>query len=35
MKRWLAICAAPQSGSGSITYSDGSTAVITNWTLAE
>jgi hypothetical protein len=31
----LAIGAIDQSGSGSITYSDGSTATITNWTLAE
>jgi hypothetical protein len=30
----LAIGAIDQSGSGSITYSDGSTAAITNWTLA-
>jgi hypothetical protein len=31
----LAIGAIDQSGSGTVTYSDGSTAVITNWTLAE
>jgi len=31
----LATGALDHSGSGSITYSDGSTAVITNWTLAD
>jgi hypothetical protein len=31
----LAIGAIDQSGSGTITYSDGSTAVVTNWTLAD
>jgi hypothetical protein len=31
----LAIGAIDQSGSGTITYSDGSTATITNWTLSD
>jgi len=31
----LAIGAIDQSGSGNITYSDGSTAIITNWTIAD
>jgi hypothetical protein len=31
----LAIGAIDQSGSGTITYSDGSTAIVTNWTLAD
>jgi hypothetical protein len=31
----LATGALDQSGTGTITYSDGSVAVITNWTLAD
>jgi hypothetical protein len=33
--RTIATGALDQSGSGTITYSDGSVAVITNWTLAD